>query len=49
MRRIAATYLYPLTSAEPVVNGFVDLEEDGPVIRTGVCADPAAEPENSLE
>ena len=44
MRRIAAKYLYPLTSAEPVVNGFVELEEDGTVIRTGVCADPAAEP-----
>ena len=44
MRRIAAKYLYPLMSAEPVVNGFVELEEDGTVIRTGVCADPAAEP-----
>ena len=44
MRRIAAKYLYPLTSTEPVVNGFVDVEDDGTVIRTGVCADPAAEP-----
>ena len=44
MRRIAAKYLYTLTSTEPVVNGFVELEEDGTVIRTGVCADPAAEP-----
>ena len=44
MRRIAAKYLYTLTSTEPVVNGFVELEDDGTVIRTGVCADPAAEP-----
>jgi cytosine/adenosine deaminase-related metal-dependent hydrolase len=45
MRRIAAKYLYPLTSFEPIVNGFVELEDDGTVIRTGVCAEVAAEPE----
>ena len=45
MRRIAAKYLYPLTSYEPIVNGFVELEDDGTVIRTGVCAEVAAEPE----
>ena len=45
MRRIAAKYLYTLTSTEPVRNGFVEVEDDGIVIRTGVCADPAAEPE----
>ena len=44
MRRIAAKYLYPLTSTEPVVNGFVELEDDGTVIRTGISPDPAAEP-----
>ena len=44
MRRIAAKYLYTLVSTEPVLNGFVELEDDGTVIRTGVCADPAAEP-----
>ena len=44
MRRIAAKYLYTLTSAEPVRNGFVEVEDDGTVIRTGVCADPASEP-----
>ena len=44
MRRIAAKYLYTLTSTEPVRNGFVEVEDDGTVIRTGVCADPAAEP-----
>ena len=35
MRRIAAKYLYPLVSTEPVLNGFVELEDDGTVIRTG--------------
>ena len=44
MRRIAAKYLYTLASAEPVQNGFVELEDDGTVIRTGTCANPAAEP-----
>ena len=44
MRRIAAPYLYTLMSAEPVRNGFVELDDDGTVLRTGVCADPAAEP-----
>ena len=44
MRRIAAKYLYPLVSMEPVVNGFVEMEDDGTVVRTGVCADPATEP-----
>ena len=44
MKRIAAKYLYPLTSMEPVMNGFVEMEEDGTVSRTGVCADPVAEP-----
>ena len=43
MKRIAAKYLYPLVTAEPVLNGFVELEDDGTVVRTGVCADPAAE------
>ena len=31
-------------STEPVRNGFVELEDDGIVIRTGVCEDPATEP-----
>ncbi len=44
MRRIAAKYLYTLALTEPVRNGFVEVEDDGTVIRTGVCADPAAEP-----
>ena len=44
MRRIAAKYLYPLVSMEPVLNGFVEMEDDGTVVRTGVCEDPATEP-----
>ena len=44
MRRIAAKYVYTLASAEPVLNGFVELEDDGTVVRTGVCGDPSREP-----
>ena len=44
MKRIAAKYLYTLTSPEPVVNGFVETEDDGTVIGTGMCESPAAEP-----
>ena len=44
MRRIAAKYLYTLLTPEPVRNGFVELEDDGTVVRTGVCENPAAEP-----
>ena len=44
MRRLAARYVYPLTSFTPLENGFVELEDDGTVVRTGVCGDPAAEP-----
>ena len=43
MKRIAAKYVDPLTSTEPLVNGFVEVEEDGTVVRTGVCEDPAKE------
>ena len=44
MKRIAAEYVYTLTSSEPLVNGFVEVEDDGTVIRTGVCEDPTREP-----
>lgn len=44
MRRIAAKYVYPLTSPEPLLNGFVELEDDGTIVRTGVCDDPSREP-----
>lgn len=48
MKRIAAKYLFPLENSEPVLNGFVEVEDDGTVIRTGVCDDPSAE-ENFLD
>ena len=35
MKRTAAKYLYTLVTPEPVMNGFVELEDDGTVIRTG--------------
>ena len=44
MNRIAAKYVFPLTSAEPLLNGFVEFEDDGTIVRTGICEDPAAEP-----
>ncbi len=43
MNRIAAKYVYPLTVPEPLVNGFVEFEDDGTIVRTGVCEDPSAE------
>ena len=48
MKRIAAKYLFPLENSEPVLNGFVEVEDDGTVIRTGVCDNPSAE-ENFLD
>ena len=43
MRRIAAAYLYPLVGTEPIRNGFVELDEDGTILRTGVSPDPSRE------
>ena len=43
MKRYAAEYLYTLTSPEPVRGGFVELDEDGTVLHTGVCPDPSRE------
>ena len=43
MNRIAAKYVFPLASPEPLVNGFVEFEDDGTIVRTGVCADLSAE------
>ena len=44
MRRIAARYVYVLDSHEPVRDGFVELEDDGTVVRTGRSEDLASEP-----
>ena len=44
VRRIVASYVYTLESAEPLRNGFVEYDEnDGTIIRTGVCEDPSSE------
>ena len=43
MRRIAARYLFPLTSPEPIHCGFVELTDEGTVIRTGKVEDPSKE------
>ncbi len=48
MRRLSAKYLYTLTSAEPVRNGFVEVEEDGTVVRTGTCPEGEAVPEGAI-
>lgn len=39
MKRIAAEYLYLLDSDSPVRNGYVEVDDDGTVLRTGVCGD----------
>ena len=43
LKRIAAKYLYRLTDPVPVENGFVEYDEDGTILRTGVCEDPSGE------
>jgi len=45
MRRIAADYIYTLEGYEPLRNGFVETEDDGTVIRTGISGDIASEAE----
>ena len=37
MKRFAAEYLYTLDSETPLRRGFVEMDEDGTVLRTGVC------------
>ena len=48
MRRLSAKYLYTLTAAEPILNGFVEVEEDGTVVRTGVCPEGEAVPDGAI-
>lgn len=38
-RRVAAEYVYTLEGNEPIINGFVELDEDGTIVRTGQCGD----------
>ena len=43
-KRVAAKYVYTLESYEPIVNGFVEYnEEDGTIVATGVCEHPDSE------
>ena len=37
MKRFAADYVYTLTSREPLRNAFVEVEEDGRILRIGPC------------
>ena len=43
MKRISARYVYLLDETAPLVNGFVEYDEDGTILRTGICEDPEAE------
>ena len=43
MNRIAASYIYTLDREHPVVNGFVEYDDDGRVTAVGECAGPDAE------
>ena len=44
IKRIAASYVYTLESAEPLKNGFVEYDEnEGTIVRTGLCEDPQSE------
>lgn len=48
MIRFAAQQVYTLTTPEPVERGFVELSDDGTVLRTGVCAPEEDVPEGIL-
>ena len=37
MRRFVAKYVYTLTETEPLRDAFVEVEEDGTVLRVGPC------------
>ncbi len=45
MRRISAKFLYTNVSAEPLRNGFAEVDDNGTVLRTGISEDVAGEPE----
>ena len=48
MRRLSAKYVYTLASAEPILNGFVEVEEDGTVVRTGACPEGEDVPDGAI-
>lgn len=39
LRRYTAEYIYTLEGDEPIRNGYVECDEDGTIVRTGVCDD----------
>ena len=43
MKRIAAEYIYTLESFAPLCNAFVEFDEDGTIVRTGLCENPEKE------
>ena len=43
-RRIAASYVYTLESEAPILNGYIEFDEnDGTILEVGECKDPSAE------
>ena len=43
MKRFAAKYIYTLESVTPLTDAFIEVEDDGTVIRTGKCEDTSGE------
>ena len=43
MPRVAAEYVFTLGRPGVIRNGFVEYDDDGTILQTGVCADPAEE------
>ena len=37
MKRIAAEYVFTLEPGGPLADGFVEYDDDGTVLRTGIC------------
>ena len=48
MKRFTAEYLYTLADAEPIVRGFVEVDDDGTVLRCGPCPEGEAVEEGML-
>ena len=48
MKRYAAQYLYTLTSPFPLENAFVEVDDEGVVLRTGLCEEGEAVMEGAL-
>ena len=41
MKRFSAKYVYTLEHAEPLLNAYVDCDDDGTVLSVGLCDDPS--------